>query len=763
MSAANTVVRSTPILYVSCAMVLFGTAAALDLLPLGDPASARLVFTLTFTLALVTSTLARPAWVLAALAWSVLLLLRVEALPAAAVMVAALALLWDRAGAHAPARVVGVTALVGLVTVQLDRTLGPGFVSGVLLAPIDRVLAPFGSPVVHAEAFGIALLPAAVCGVVASGAPWYLRTLLVALVVVAAAVAKVEESAWPLVLAWLVPLAGAGAASPSAVPADRRVGVGAIALWATLLVVSLLSGTVASSSLAPREEARTVAFLGARHGSFERPALPLVAAPDPMAPPRFGEFRRRVELAGLPTIDALHPRDVAGIGVGAFVAINFHGEEAEEWIEPLRAAVKAGADLLVLADHTDLFGQMAPTNRLLEGTGIALEFDSAVPWKCIASWMGGVAAGRDALFGPHRDGVGMSWGVGCSLSARWPARTLLAGTRGFLDKGVREKAGGLDNLARDDDERLGGFTLAASARLGAGRVLVLGDTSALQDTALIDGAAFVSRVTDWLAGGGSPAAPPYARPWVPAWIALLAWIAFLVPPRRVPSIAVVLAVVALAEASFERRTHSATIRLPPPARRIDLPDSLAHGPLAGTARLDPLIDQVTALGWSLVPTTSRNEAGAATVLVDPRTPLTRTETRRLLDHVARGGRLLMFVGERGGTTMEPLLAELGVAIGPPVGRGVDAAWAGPLSGHDFAPLFSSGFAIQGAGLASAEVLATVFGAPTAVRGRIGAGTWLLVADGGLCLDVHADPRRGGTRAGAITLELLLTSLLGETS
>ncbi len=141
--------------------------------------------------------------------------------------------------------------------------------------------------------------------------------------------------------------------------------------------------------------------------------------------------------------------------------------------------VAKGGSLLVLGDHTDVFGLMRGFNTLLGPLGIKFRFDSA--YKARESWRGCQAAAPDAVaWGWDDENPGVA--VGASLELSGHARPLLVGRYAFSDAGIRENVMGsfLGNYHFDPGERLGDVVLVATTTYGRGRIVVWGDTSAFQ-------------------------------------------------------------------------------------------------------------------------------------------------------------------------------------------------------------------------------------------------------------------------------------------
>lgn len=166
-------------------------------------------------------------------------------------------------------------------------------------------------------------------------------------------------------------------------------------------------------------------------------------------------------------------------GAQILVLINSPKEWEGEELRTVRDFVAGGGSLLVLGDHTDVFGLMKGFNTLLAGFGMLFQFDSA--YHARSTWRGCVSAAPDA--------VSCGWdmkipsvAVGASLKLQGWSRPLLCGRYAHSDLGLRSNIVGsfLGNYAYDQGEELGDVVLVASATHGRGRVIVFGDTSPFQ-------------------------------------------------------------------------------------------------------------------------------------------------------------------------------------------------------------------------------------------------------------------------------------------
>ncbi len=180
--------------------------------------------------------------------------------------------------------------------------------------------------------------------------------------------------------------------------------------------------------------------------------------------------------------DQILRADLAGGNV--LVLANTEAALDSELENKIEAFVRAGGCLLVLGDHTNVFGLMEALNPTLARFGVTFRYDSAYPaggeWKRIL----------EASVDWPRPSQGMTYvpvhGIGASLDIRWPVMPLLVGNAGFSDRGNPGNLAGaqLGNYGLDEGESIGGMVLACWRKVGRGRLVVYGDTSAFQNSSL---------------------------------------------------------------------------------------------------------------------------------------------------------------------------------------------------------------------------------------------------------------------------------------
>jgi hypothetical protein len=175
--------------------------------------------------------------------------------------------------------------------------------------------------------------------------------------------------------------------------------------------------------------------------------------------------------------DSIMAEDLSGFQT--LVLINSPKMWKGEELRTVRDFVARGSGLLILGDHTDVFGLMTGFNSLLAEFGILYQFDSA--YHARPTWRGCLSAAPDAVAaGWDVETPGVA--IGASLKLSGSSRPLLNARYSHSDHGVRSNVIGsfLGNYTYEDSEQLGDQTLIATATHGLGRVIVLGDTSPFQ-------------------------------------------------------------------------------------------------------------------------------------------------------------------------------------------------------------------------------------------------------------------------------------------
>jgi hypothetical protein len=466
-------------------------------------------------------------------------------------------------------------------------------------------------------------------------------------------------------------------------PRRRRVLVAAAAALLTVLIPVL---TVLSPERATLEGKHLVVYekgflnwLKAKHGEYGRWSIGM-----------YGMLRPYVESLGatLQISPDLSQEDLDGADALLLIFPD------EPWgpgqLDRIRAYVENGGSLLLMGEHTTVvrrgkaggsIGDLRPSERfkdsafnmVLDGTAMRVRFDSAT------FEVGGWLQSYEALAHPATTGVPDDHNefgsvIGASVESHWPARPVLVGRWGWNDPGdIARGESMMGNGEYDPGERLGDCVLAVEQRIGKGRIVCFGDTSAMTNGIAPGSYGFTSRLLAYLAN--VPANPQ--EPWRGA-LGLLAGgaLAALLLWRR-DAVPVAVAAVALA-ASLAACTHTSyralTIlpdgrdktpnnvayigfgKLEAPAQESWRPDGTA-GLLMTLMRQDFLVFDMPDYTWE------RMRRAAIVVCIAPNEPFSREERDAVRRFVEGGGIFIITVGYDDVGPSRELLNDFGLYVG----------------------------------------------------------------------------------------------------
>ena len=403
--------------------------------------------------------------------------------------------------------------------------------------------------------------------------------------------------------------------------------------------------------------------------------------------------------------------------------------------------VRRGGGLLVLGDHTNIQETMEPVNTLLAPCGVRIEFDSAIPLVERWSWFNCMRIHPHPVTRGLEDESQIKLSVGASLHLPPAALPLLSGREAFSDPGNWLNVTGayLGNMRPDPGEPRGDLPLAAACTVGRGRVIVFGDTSPFQRTAVTHSHRLVLRVLTYLAGRRAGTAPFGVR--AAGSVLLVAGAVLLAHPAALPALAVAAAVSGAWLAGVDR---VAIVEPPPGPRRGEVAwIDLAHG-----NRVDRHAGRDDGIGgfvdhlWrqKYVPLAMHHmdldelTQGRVFATVAPAFAFTSEERRALRRFVESGGLLVVATGYEERRGAESLLADFGYAIGrTPIGAAHQSVTH--LEGeralmHESWPVERP----EGHG----EVWVESWGFPLVVHERIGAGSLLVIGDSRFLCDVKLE-------------------------
>jgi len=345
--------------------------------------------------------------------------------------------------------------------------------------------------------------------------------------------------------------------------------------------------------------------------------------------------------------------------------------------------VARGGSLLVLGDHTDVFGLMRGFNSLLGPLGIRFRFDSA--YRARETWRGCQSAAPDAVaWGWDDENPGVA--VGASLELSGSARPLLLGRYAFSDAGVRENSIGsfLGNYHYDRGERLGDVVLVATSTYGRGRIVVWGDTSAFQGGLSSSYAKVVGLLFVWLSRPAAWTERPPVR--ITAAVGLLATILWLWLVRgtalHVAALAVSLMLGLAVPWLASWPNLNAQARVADDAFLIDR----SHFPASGhyEALVNPTGSLYTCLlrcGFRVIDMEKWDRGAIARArgiaLVAPQRSFNPAEVRELVNAEENGAVVILAAGEPDSAGSRRLLEAHGLALAP---RPMGTVWlADPLA------------------------------------------------------------------------------------
>lgn len=255
----------------------------------------------------------------------------------------------------------------------------------------------------------------------------------------------------------------------------------------------------------------------------------------------------------------------------ADLLILFYPEDPWEpgQLERIHAFVREGGSLLVMGEHTVMEQDGgARFNDVLEPTAMRVRFDSAS--FRVGGWLHSYEARAHpttAMLDDDRNQFGCV--IGASVETHWPAQPLLIGRWGWNDPGNPDAGPSMmGNHAYDPGEKLGNIILASEQRLGKGKIVAFGDTSAMTNGITPGAYVFTSRLMAYLADDAvqSPQSP--WRGMIGLSLAVVLILAMLCHPDRARLIVVPIVMAGSLAFSLETNKNSCFV----------LPDGRGHTP-----------------------------------------------------------------------------------------------------------------------------------------------------------------------------------------
>ncbi len=449
-----------------------------------------------------------------------------------------------------------------------------------------------------------------------------------------------------------------------------------------------------------------------------------------------------------PAKDTIEPADLEKTRI--LVLINSPKVWDERERRTIYDFVARGGSLLVLGDHTDVFGLMRGFNSLLGPLGIQFRFDSA--YHVREGWRGCLAAAPDAVaWGWDDENPGVA--VGASLELSGSARPLLVGRYGFSDSGVRENVIGsyLGNYHYDAGEPLGDVVLVATATIGRGRVVVWGDTSAFQSVS----ACYPAVVGPMLAWLSRPAAwterPPARSAAAIGLLAAIVWLWLIRGGTREAAVVATGLLIGLAVPwCLGLANHEARVTVNADVVLFDR----SHLPAIGhyDARVNPIGPLYTNLLRSGFRVTAMEDwhpaaigRAKAVAFVAPQRPFTPAEVKDLLNAEERGAVVILTTSQPDSAGARRLLDAHGLTLVPrPLGTVSPADPAASRRERETHPRFMDAWPVvtsEGGNpveLPGVEAIYQHGRDVVALFRRVGKGGLLLIADTRFFSDMNVE-------------------------
>jgi len=193
------------------------------------------------------------------------------------------------------------------------------------------------------------------------------------------------------------------------------------------------------------------------------------------------------------TTNLLHNVDI-------FVITNLNKSFSSDEKKVIWEFVEKGGSLLVLGDHTNVGGIQEPLNDLLKPVEISYKFDSALPLDSKFKWITCSQFMHHPITYNLKSLDEIKISVGASLTTPPNVIPLIVGRYGLSDEGdpSNEDISYLGDYKYNQGEQIGDIILAAATYYGDGKVVVFGDTSTFQNSALPYSYSFIYNIITWL-------------------------------------------------------------------------------------------------------------------------------------------------------------------------------------------------------------------------------------------------------------------------
>ncbi|MBP0482790.1 DUF4350 domain-containing protein [Sagittula salina] len=328
---------------------------------------------------------------------------------------------------------------------------------------------------------------------------------------------------------------------------------------------------------------------------------------------------------------------------------------SDDEIDRVEAFVQKGGGLLLIGDHTDLFGMSTFMNRLSKRFGIRFRSDDT-----FSLHDEGTSQWRRSAFLPHpivKDIKSFDYETSASLDVTPRAEIVMAGHALGAEMADFNNPGFFGNIHLDPRDRLGFFPQVVALRHGEGRVVAFSDSTPFSNFSLYFPGRWELALSsvDYLSREPGPLRSLRGFAVIAAGLALVAATAFRGRGTVVANSAG-LAVGAVAGSLLTYSLSQAQVDFPQPHTELPrvafdrsitaavFPPSLDTNESLNPHAYDTLFTVVQRVGFQPIMTESLDDAmetAKMIVILNPEKSLDPATATRLFEYVSRGGSLLV--------------------------------------------------------------------------------------------------------------------------
>ncbi|MBR3470016.1 MAG: hypothetical protein IKH28_10030 [Lachnospiraceae bacterium] len=492
------------------------------------------------------------------------------------------------------------------------------------------------------------------------------------------------------------------------------------------------------------------------------------------APVLFASLKDYVRMAGFQVsiVDSID--EVSWDDTDLVIFANYNEIATEDQKKAIKNYLEGGGAMAVFSDHTDMENIMTGSNSLLASTGIRINEDISdnVLHHDGVLWNHSLRSFSNICLDYEEEPRHIQIFGGASLSIQPDVIPLFVGKYALSDPAdvTNVGAGGLlGNRKFDRGEMVGDTCLAAVDYVGKGRVIVFGDTSSIQNTAMFTSGETVMRIMHWLTQSEYRHDPSVIRFLaVIACMAMLLWLAVKKENwvKYAPACALLFVLVFVLNGLGHKAYAKECTKKMDFSRCIAIDESLSENFDVNFGT------QYSAVGaaysfyrYGLVPIfTSNSEIlfrSNTIAIIAPNNGMSSRYQKKLIDYVNNGGNVLFALGNERGKNVDGALNQLGLAMdktnmGPVPWKNVNL----PETMDEEIPEFKEAYPIAYDQRAEAKKLYSFNDCDFVVSVAAGKGTCTLLSDSRFFINDNVEGEFSGKQGnvnlvGRIVREVLL--------